>query len=417
MCTQNVDTKIGGIVMKKIGLLSRLILGIICGILIGFISKTLEMYHVVRVLTTFTGLFGGFLNFCIPLIIVGFVAPGIAELGKGSGKLLGITVVFAYVSTIISGIAAFLLGKSILPSVIKNAGSIAKSKVYLEPLFKIEIQPIMGVMSALVIAFILGICMPYIKGKNLFEITKDFKDIVEIIIRNVIIPLVPIHIAGIFARLTASGEIFQTLKTFSAVYLIIIPLQITYILFQYLMSYMISRKNPVKSIKNMVPGYMMALGTQSSAAAIPVNLECARKNNLSDDIVDFVIPLCATIHLAGDTITLVLGAMGIMLMSGQTPTAAIMIPYIFMLGVTMVAAPGIPGGGVYATLGLLKDMLAFNPAQQGLMIAIHFAQDSLGTATNVCGDGAIAIMIDKIFKNKEIPQKIVIKNEKLENAI
>ncbi|HCL4438795.1 sodium:proton antiporter [Clostridium botulinum] len=397
--------------MKNLGLLTKLVLGIIFGILIGVISKTLDMYHIVRALNTFSGLFGGFLNFCIPLIIVGFVAPGIADLGKGSGKLLGITVLFAYLSTIIAGIAAFLLGQSILPRLIKNSGNMFKSKVYLEPFFKVDIPPIMGVMSALVFAFVLGICIPYIKGKNLLEVTKDFKGIVEIIVKNVIIPLVPIHIAGIFSKLTASGEIVQTLKTFSSVYLIIIPLQIAYIVLQYFVAYAVSRKSPIKAIKNMIPGYMMALGTQSSAASIPVNLQCAKKNDLSDDVVDFVIPLCATIHLAGDTITLVLGAMGIMLMSGQAPTAALMIPYIFMLGVTMVAAPGIPGGGVYATLGLLKDMLMFNPAQQGLMIAIHFAQDSFGTATNVCGDGAIAIVVDKLFRKKSISEEKMIKEE------
>lgn len=403
--------------MKKIGLLTKLVLGIIFGILIGVISKTLGMYHVVRALNTFSGLFGGFLNFSIPLIIIGFVAPGIADLGKGSGKLLGITVLFSYVSTIIAGIVAFLLGQSILPKLIKNSSNVFKSNVYLEPFFKVDIPPIMGVMSALVLAFVLGICIPYIKGKNLLEVTKDFKGIVEIIVKNVIIPLVPIHIAGIFSKLTASGEIIQTLKTFSSVYLIIIPLQIAYIVLQYSIAYAVSRKNPVKAIRNMIPGYMMALGTQSSAASIPVNLQCAKKNGLSEDVVDFVIPLCATIHLAGDTITLVLGAMGIMLMSGQSPTAAMMIPYIFMLGVTMVAAPGIPGGGVYATLGLLKDMLMFNPVQQGLMIAIHFAQDSFGTATNVCGDGAIAIVIDKLFRKESISEEKVIKEEALGEAI
>ncbi|HDK7168799.1 TPA: dicarboxylate/amino acid:cation symporter [Clostridium botulinum] len=403
--------------MKKVGLLTKLVLGIIFGILIGVISKTLGMYHVVRALNTFSGLFGGFLNFSIPLIIIGFVAPGIADLGKGSGKLLGITVLFSYVSTIIAGIAAFLLGQSILPKLIKNSGNVFKSNVYLEPFFKVDIPPIMGVMSALVLAFVLGICIPYIKGKNLLEVTKDFKGIVEIIVKNVIIPLVPIHIAGIFSKLTASGEIIQTLKTFSSVYLIIIPLQIAYIVLQYSIAYAVSRKNPIKAIRNMIPGYMMALGTQSSAASIPVNLQCAKKNGLSDDVVDFVIPLCATIHLAGDTITLVLGAMGIMIMSGQTPTAAMMIPYIFMLGVTMVAAPGIPGGGVYATLGLLKDMLMFNPVQQGLMIAIHFAQDSFGTATNVCGDGAIAIVIDKLFRKESISEEKVIKEEAFGEAI
>ncbi|GAA0733186.1 dicarboxylate/amino acid:cation symporter [Clostridium oceanicum] len=399
--------------MKKIGLLPRLLLGILFGIGIGLISKSIEMYQVVRIFTTFSSLFGNFLNFCIPLIIVGFVAPGIADLGKGSGKLLGITVVFAYLSTILAGTAAFFLGKSILPKLIKAGGEVAKSNVYLDPFFKIEMPPIMGVMTALIIAFVLGICMPYIKGKNLFHITKDFRDIVDIIVRRVIIPFVPIHIAGIFAKLSASGEIFSTLKTFSSVYLLIIPLQLGYIVVQYLITYFATGKNPVKSLKTMAPGYMMALGTQSSAATIPVNLQCAHKNGVSKDVADFVIPLCATINLAGDTITLVLGAMGVMIMGGQTPTLGMIMPFILMLGVTMVAAPGIPGGGVYASLGLLKDMLMFGKPEQGLMIAIHFAQDSLGTATNVCGDGAMAMIIDRIFRNK----KKVAESTKLEEAV
>jgi Na+/H+-dicarboxylate symporter len=150
----------------------------------------------------------------------------------------------------------------------------------------------------------------------------------------------------------------------------------------------------------MIPAYFTALGTQSSAATIPVNLQCVRKNEVSEYIVDFVVPLCATIHLAGDTITLVLASMAVMLMSGQVPTFAVMFPFILMLGVTMVAAPGIPGGGVMASLGLLQDMLMFNPAQQGLMIALHTAQDSFGTATNVTGDGAIAIIVDSISKKR-----------------
>lgn len=391
--------------VKKMGILTKLFLGILVGILVGILSKNFEFYLGVRLLNTFSTLFGGFLNYTIPIIIIGFVAPGIADMGKNSGKLLGVTVVIAYVSTIFAGISAFIAGSYILPHLLKSGSSVSKSNVYLEPFFKITIDPMMGVMTALVTAFVFGIGMAYMKEKNLYKVTVEFKNVVEMVVQNVLIPCVPIYICGIFAKLSAAGDIFVTLKAFSAVYLIILPLQMIIILIQYITAWAITGKRPLKAIRNMLPGYMMAVGTQSSAATIPVNLECARKNEISEEVVDFVIPLCATIHLAGDTVTLVVGAMGIMIISGQAPTAALMIPYIFMLGVTMVAAPGIPGGGAYAALGLLKDMLMFNSGQQGLMIAIHFAQDSFGTATNVCGDGAIAIIMDKLFKNEEIEQE------------
>ena len=385
---------------KKMGVLTKLLLGIVIGIIIGLVSKSLNFYVIVRLLNTFSTLFGTFLNYTIPLIIIAFVAPGIAELGNKSGKLLGITVVVAYASTIFAGMLAFLVGITVLPHLLKGGTAVAKSTVYLEPFFNIQVDPIMGVMTALVTAFVLGIGMAYIKEKNMYKVTCDFKKIVELIVKNVIITGVPIYICGIFAKLSASGDIIRTLKAFSAVYVIILPLQVLTIIIQYTAAWVVSGKSPIKCIKNMLPGYLTAVGTQSSAATIPVNLQCAKNNNVSDKIADFVIPLCATIHLAGDTITLVVGAMGIMIISGKMPTAGMMIPYIFMLGITMIAAPGIPGGGAYAALGLLKDMLMFNSGQQGLMIAIHFAQDSFGTATNVCGDGARALIVDKIFKNE-----------------
>lgn len=383
---------------KKIDLLPKLIAGIILGIVIGLISKAAKFYIIVKLFSTFTSIFGNFLGFIIPFIIIGFVAPGIADLGRGAGKLLGLTAAIAYISAVIAGIAAFIFGSAILPNVIKAGNAAQESSLDLAPYFTIEIPAMMGVMTALVTAFVLGLGMASIKRKTLFEALRDFQDVISLVVQKVIIPFIPIHIAGIFAKLTTEGRIFQIIKAFSSVFALIIILQITYIIIQYTIAWLLSGKNPFTAIKNMLPAYFTALGTQSSAATIPVTLESARKNKISEDIVDFVIPLGATIHLAGDTITLVLASMGVMLISGTTPTFATMFPFILMLGVTMVAAPGIPGGGVYAALGLLEDMLLFTEAQQGLMIAIHFAQDSFGTATNVTGDGAIAIIIDKIAK-------------------
>lgn len=383
---------------KKIGLLPKLIIGIVLGILVGLISRSVEMYVIVRLLSTFTSIFGNFLKFIIPFIIIGFVAPGIADLGRGAGKLLGLTAGIAYLSTVVAGTVAYFIGVTILPNVIKAGEAAEKSNLNLDYYFTIEMPPMMGVMTALITAFLLGLGMASIQGKTLFEALRDFQNIVEGVVRRVLIPLIPIHIAGIFAKLTTTGEIFKTIKAFSSVFAMIIILQISYVIIQYIVAFFISGKNPVTSIKNMLPAYFTALGTQSSAATIPVTIQSARKNNISEDIIDFVIPLGATIHLAGDTITLVLASMGVMIIAGTIPTFGTMLPFILMLGVTMVAAPGIPGGGVYAALGLLENMLMFTSGQQGLMIALHFAQDSFGTATNVTGDGAIAIMIDEINK-------------------
>lgn len=383
---------------KKIGLLPKLIIGIILGIIVGLISKELEIYIVVRLLSTFSGIFSNFLNFVIPLVIIAFVAPGIADLGRGASKLLGITALFAYVSAVIAGIIAFFIGSAVLPNIIKTAELANVAKVNVDPYFKIDIDPMMAVMTALVTAFVLGLGMANIKEQKLFGVMKDFQSIIQGVIRFVLIPLIPLYIASIFSKITATGEIFNTIKTFSSVFIMIITLQLSYIIVQYLIAFFYTGKNPVKSIKNMLPAYFTALGTQSSAATIPVTIDSARKNDLDEDIIDFVIPLGATIHLAGDTITLVLGSMGVMLMNGTDPAFGVMLPFILMLGVTMVAAPGIPGGGVMAALGLLESMLGFGASQKALMIALHFAQDSFGTATNVTGDGAIAIIMDKVAK-------------------
>lgn len=384
--------------MKKMGLLPKLIIGIIVGILIGLICAGIDNYKIIKVMNTLATTFGNFLKFMVPLVILGFVVPGIAHLGKSAGKLLSITAAIAYVSAIIAGFVAFFLGSAILPSFISAGSPAENSGVDLAPYFEIGMPPLMGVMTALVLAFIIGLGIAFFQAKSLGDVFSDFQKIVAGVVKTVLIPLIPFYIATIFAKLTATGEIFTTMKSFAIVFALILGLQISYVVVQYLIAFFVSGKNPAKSITNMLPAYFTALGTQSSAATIPVTLECASKNDVSEDIVDFVIPLGATIHLAGDTITLVLAAMGVMMISGSTPSILLMAPYIFMLGITMVAAPGIPGGGVVAALGLMEKMLLFSPEQQALMIALHFAQDSFGTATNVTGDGAIAIIVDKIAK-------------------
>ncbi|MDY3618872.1 dicarboxylate/amino acid:cation symporter [Agathobaculum sp.] len=387
--------------MKHFGLLARLITGIVAGTLIGLcggwfgIGDSAGFVAVVRLFATFTSLFSSFLSFMIPLIIVSFITVGLAELGKKANRLFGITLLLAYGTTVVSGFLTFFIGKAALPHLIQPIiGNVLESNAF-EPFFTIEMAPVFGVMTALVLAFTLGIGMANIKGQSLLGVCRDLQKIVTAVLSRIIIPLIPVHIAGLFCNIAAEGRLFATVKMFASLYVVILILQFVYIVSQFGLASIVCRKNHFKSMKNIAPAYFTALGTQSSASTIPVALGCAYNNKVKEDVADFCIPLCATINLNGDTICLVLGAMGIMLANGLTPTLAMFAPYIMMLGVTMVAAPGVPGGGVMAALGLISSMLGFTNPMQQLIIALHFSQDSFGTATNVTGDQAIALMVDR----------------------
>ncbi len=387
--------------MKHLGLLVRLIAGIIIGTVIGLcggvfgIADSVPFITIVRLFATFTSLFSTFLSFMIPLIILSFITVGMAELGKKANRLFGLTLLLAYGTTVLSGIITFLLGKTVLPYIIQPiSGNIMESNAF-QPFFSLDITPVFGVMTALVLAFVLGIGMANIMGSSLLEVFRDLQHIVATVLKSVIIPLIPVHIAGLFCNIAAEGRLVATVKMFAWLYLMIIALQLLYILSQFGLASLVCHKNHIKSIRNVAPAYFTALGTQSSASTIPVALNCAYSNNVNRDVADFVIPLCATINLNGDTICLVLGSMGIMFANGIVPSLTEFLPFIFMLGVTMVAAPGVPGGGVMAALGLITSMLGFTDPMQQLIIALHFSQDSFGTAANVTGDQAIALIVDQ----------------------
>ena len=378
--------------MKKLGLLPKLIIGIILGILIG----ATRIEFLTRILITFSSIFGGFLSYIVPLIIIGFVAPGIAELGGKAGKLLGITAGLAYLSTVVAGVISFLAASLILPGIITPAREVAGEGIKILPYFEINIPVIMGVMTALVTAFVLGLGMAAIKGKTMFCFMNEFQEIIQKVIEKVIIPLLPIHIAGIFSRMAFTGQVAETLAVFGRVFVLVIGVHILYILLQYLAAGAITGANPFGSIKRMLPAYFTAIGTQSSAATIPVTVRTTKTNGVSDEVAEFAIPLCATIHLAGSTITLTVTAIAVMALQGTTFDLARIFPFILMLGVTMVAAPGVPGGAIMAALGLLQTMLGFTEPQLALMMALYVAQDSFGTAANVTGDGAIALVVNKL---------------------
>lgn len=384
--------------MKKFGLLPRLVLAIACGILLGSVLPRTG----IAVLATFNGIFSNFLNFVIPLIIIGFVVPGIGDLGRGAGKTLAVTAGIAYVSTIVAGSLAYFTDMAVFPALLKNSSSIFDfnatnpEEALVGSLFSVEMPAIMGVMSALILSFVLGLGITIVKGETMKNFFKEFQQIIAHLIETVIIPLLPIHIMGIFANMTFAGEVVKIMSVFAKVFALIIVLHCVMILLQYAVAGGVAHKNPLALIRQMLPAYATAIGTQSSAATIPVTLAQTKKNGVSADVADFVIPLCATIHLAGSTITLTSCSLAIMYISGMPINFGSIFPFILMLGVTMVAAPGVPGGAVMAALGVIESMLGFNDVMCSLMIALYLAQDSFGTACNVTGDGAIAVLVDKI---------------------
>jgi Na+/H+-dicarboxylate symporter len=390
----------------KIGLIWRIVIAIALAIGLGLLAPMIGEGFAkvfVRFFATFNMIFGGFLNFVVPLIIIAFIAPGIAKLGKGSGKLLGVATVIAYLSTIAAGILAFFAATTLLPNFIGNfADATVKegTRIPATAFFELEMTPIMGVMSALLIAFLFGIGMAAISSKSMLAVFEEFNVLIERVISFVIIPLLPIHIFGIFLNMTYSGEVAKVLSVFAIVFVMIIVLHLLMLTIQYTVAGSLSGRNPFGLMKTMAPAYLTALGTQSSAATIPVTLRQARQTGASERVTDFSIPLFATIHLSGSTITLVSCSIGVMLMNDMPIVFSSFLGFIFMLGVTMIAAPGVPGGAVMAAVGLLSTMLGFSEAMVALMIALYMAQDSFGTATNVTGDGALAIIVDKFTKDK-----------------
>ena len=383
----------------KLGLLPRIIIAIALGIVCGLFFPG----WIVRIFLTVNSLFGNFLNFIIPLLILGLVAPGIADLGKGAGRLLLITALLAYGFTLFSGFFTYFTCDLSYPWLLNTSdklSAVADNTVALQPYFTVEMPAVMGVMSALILAFKLGLGMSVIDGNRLKSVMDDFKDIINQVITAVIIPVLPLYIFGIFLNMTNSGQVAGVMNVFLKIIVVIFVMTVVLLFIQFFIAGMVGKKNPLRLFRNMLPAYMTALGTQSSAATIPVTLEQTIRNGVRPDLAGFVIPLCATIHLSGSTMKIVACSMAIMLMSGMEINFAQFAGFIMMLGIAMVAAPGVPGGAIMAALGLLQSMLGFDETAQGLMIALYIAMDSFGTATNVTGDGAIAVIVDRINSGK-----------------
>ena len=379
----------------KIGLLGKIIIAIALGVCFGLFSPV----WLVRIFLTFNGIFSQFLGFAIPLIIVGLVTTAIGDIGKGAGKMLLVTVLIAYGSTIFAGMISYLTGASLFPSMIDSGASmqtIASAEEF-DPYFTVNIPPLMNVMTALVLAFTLGLGIAALDRDYLKNVAKDFEQIIVKTIKVAIIPLLPLYIFGIFLNMTFVGQVFSVLTVFIKIIGIIFLIHIGILILQFTIAGGFAHKNPFKLLWNMMPAYFTALGTQSSAATIPVTLEQTRKNGVSEDIAGFTVPLCATIHMSGSTLKIVACALALMIMQGMDYNFGMFMGFVCMLGITMVAAPGVPGGAIMASLGLLQSMLGFDQEAQALMIALYIAMDSFGTACNVTGDGAIAIIIEKLM--------------------
>ena len=379
----------------KIGLLGKILIAIALGVGLGLIAPA----WMVRTFLTFNGIFSQFLGFAIPLIIVGLVAPAISDIGKTAGKMLLITVGIAYGSTVFAGIVSYLTGATLFPGMIQSGAALQEvvSAAELAPYFTVTIPPLMNVMTALILAFTLGLGLAALDSHTLKDAIHDFEQVIIKTIKSAIIPLLPLYIFGIFLNMTHVGQVFSILTVFIKIIGIIFLIHLGILILQFTIAGGFAKKNPFKLLWTMMPAYFTALGTQSSAATIPVTLEQTRKNGVSEEVAGFTIPLCATIHMSGSTLKIVACALALMIMQGMPYDFGMFFGFICMLGITMVAAPGVPGGAIMASLGLLQSMLGFGQEAQALMIALYIAMDSFGTACNVTGDGAIALIVDRIM--------------------
>ena len=390
----------------KLGLFPKLIIAIIIGILFG---QFLPVWFC-RIVVTLSSIFSTFLSFIIPLMILAYVTMGIANLKSGAGKLLLITVILAYLSTLAAGSASFLVADTLFPSFMSDGALeqiAATAGNSLESYFSLEIPPLFDTLSAVVLAFVLGLCLSTLRGKTigdtLYNGMSDFSGVIDQVLHSVIIPLLPLYICGTFTNMTKSGQTFAILGILWKVFLVVILMHLICIFLQFLVAGAVSQKNPFRLIRNQIPGYITALGTQSSAATIPVNLQCAEADGVSEEIRNFVVPLCANIHMAGSMITITACATAVCLMYQLPISLNTVIPFIMTLGIAMVASPGAPGGSIMTALPFLYMVFGAEAGDPSgpicaIMVALYITQDSFGTACNVSGDNAIGVIVETIYQ-------------------
>ena len=385
-------------------LLRSLLFWVVVAIVLGYICSLFFPDWLARVFVTFNGLFSNFLGFFVPVLIFALIAPAIAGLGRGAGKWLGITAGVAYGSTIISGLIAWGTASALYPTLL--AGKSLVTDVAdpeaggLMPYFSVEMPPPLEVMSALLLAFVVGLSMTAVKSDNLYNVLEELNAMVLKVVTTFVIPLLPIYIFGTFLNLGMNENFGDTMAAMGVVLVLSIAMTLVIVLLQYLLAGAVAGVNPFTALKNMLPAYFTALGTSSSAATIPVTYESTLKNKVEEEVAGFVVPLCATIHLSGSMMKITLYALSIVYMASLDVTGGQILGFILLLGIMMIAAPGVPGGAIMAAVGLLQSNLGFDESMVSLMIASYIVVDSFGTAANVTGDGAIALIVNKFAKGK-----------------
>lgn len=395
--------------LLRLPLLAWIVIAIVLGVLVGPIMPL----WLGNAFLTYNSIFSGLLGFAVPLIIFGLVTPAIAELGRGAGRWLGLTSAMAYVSTVLAGLLAYVVSRWLFTASMSGSGSISfdEASSSFAPYFsvasapsggatEIVLPPVLDVMSALVLAFVIGIGLTAMRSSIVLQGAVEFRTIVEALIRRIIVPALPLYIFGIFMDLSHSGSAVEVITKFLIVVVVSFGLTVVVLLLQYTVAGAIAGVNPFKALWGMRDAYFTALGTSSSAATIPVTLASAKRNGVTDAVAGFVIPLCATIHLSGSMVKITCFSVAVLLLTGGDVSVGSYLPFLFMLAVMMIAAPGVPGGAIAAAAGLLVQMLGFGEAEVGLMFAAYIALDSFGTATNVTGDGAIALIVNKLSRGR-----------------
>ena len=383
---------------------SSLLFRIIVAIILGIICSFFFPEWLARIFITFNELFGNFLNFFVPVLIFALITPAIAGLGRGAGKWLGVTIGLAYGSTILAGLLAYAVARGLYPSLLGgqslDTGVSDIDEGALTSYFTIEMPPPFEIMTALLLAFCVGLAMTVVKSDTMYSLSLDLERVVMKVITAFVIPLLPLFIFGMFLNLGMNGNLGDTLVAFGKVLVLSIVMTLVYLALQYLIAGAVAGKNPLVAFKNVLPAYFTALGTSSSAASIPISYQSAMRNKLDENVAGFVIPLGASTHLSGSMMKIALYAFAITYMADIEVSFGLAVGFLLMLGVTMVAAPGVPGGAIMAATGLLGSMLGFDADMIALMIAAYIAIDSFGTAANVAGDNAIALIVNKFAAGK-----------------
>lgn len=380
---------------KKDNLIFKLVLGVIVGLGIGLYANE----QVIGIVQTIKYILGQIISFTVPLIILGFIAPAITKMKSNASKMLGTMLTLAYVSSIGAAIFSMIAGFIIIPKMNIHPAVDDLRKIP-EIIFKLNIPPILSVMSALVFALFLGLAVVWTKSATTEKLLDEFNNIMLSVVNRIVIPILPVFIASTFAGLAYEGGITRQLPVFLKVIVIVLIGHFIWLTLLYSIGGVVSKKNPINLLKHYGPAYLTAVGTMSSAATLPVALSCAKKSKtLHEDITNFAIPLGATVHLCGSVLTEVFFLMTVsQVLYNKLPTLGTMILFIFLLGIFAIGAPGVPGGTVMASLGIITSVLGFDDNGIALMLTIFALQDSFGTACNVTGDGALAMILNGIFK-------------------